>query len=466
MHDLVGVFDVGKTHTKLTLIAAASGEVVQAVRRVNQPRHALGFDQLDIAGIEHWLLEALRRLPQRARVTALVPVAHGAACVLVDAAGQVLAAPDYEDPCCDEAAAAYGRERDPFVQTLSPRLPNGQNLGAQFHFLQTCRPQLWGRVSAVLLLPQFWAWRLCGVAASEISSLGAHTDLWRPEHGTYSALALRRGWHALLPPLRPAGEVLGPLAPAIVAATGLRPTCAVLCGVHDSNASWLSHLHRVQAGASLTVVSSGTWTIAMKSRADLSRLREDRDMLANVDIHGHPVATARFMGGREYAAIAGAGADAATPALDDLRRVVALGAMALPAYADAGGPFQGRAGFTRGGDGLSAGERAALASVYVALVIEVMLDLLGESDTVVIDGPLATNPLVPGLLAMLLPGSTLVASTPASGAGAGAGAGALVLALGAAMPPPALPERPVEPLPLAGFSAYRSAWRALCMRDR
>ena len=463
MHDLVAVFDVGKTHTKLSLIAAASGEVVQAVQHVNRPRHALGFDQLDIAGIEHWLLATLRELPQRARITALVPVAHGAACVLVDAAGQLLAAPDYEDRGCDETAAAYGRERDPFLQTLSPRLPAGQNLGAQLHFLQTCRPQLWAQVHAILLLPQFWAWRLCGVAASEVSSLGAHTDLWLPGQGAWSALARRRGWHALLPPLRQAGEVLGPLAPELAAATGLPPTCAVLCGVHDSNASWLAHLRSVAAGASLTVISSGTWTIAMKSRADLARLREDRDMLANVDIFGQPLATARFMGGREYAAIAAiAGSDAATPTVQDLRRVIATGAMALPTFADAGGPFQGRAGLIQGGDELSAGERAALASVYIALVVEVMLDLLGASDTVVIDGPLAANPLVPGLLAMLLPGSTRVASTPASGAGAGA----LALALGDAMPPPALPDRRVEPLPLAGFSAYRSAWRARCLGQR
>jgi len=38
----------------------------------------------------------------------------------------------------------------------------------------------------------------------------------------------------------------------------------------------------------------------------VQRLAEDRDMLANVDIAGQPVATARFAGGREYRAIVGA----------------------------------------------------------------------------------------------------------------------------------------------------------------
>jgi hypothetical protein len=46
-----------------------------------------------------------------------------------------------------------------------------------------------------------------------------------------------------------------------------------------------------------TVVSSGTWTIVMANRGDLRRLRERRDMLANVNVFGAPIATARYMGG-------------------------------------------------------------------------------------------------------------------------------------------------------------------------
>jgi L-fuculokinase len=30
------------------------------------------------------------------------------------------------------------------------------------------------------MYPQYWAWRLCGAAASEATSLGCHTDLWHP----------------------------------------------------------------------------------------------------------------------------------------------------------------------------------------------------------------------------------------------------------------------------------------------
>ena len=63
-------------------------------------------------------------------------------------------------------------------------------------------------------------------------------------------------------------------------------------------------------------------------------------MLANVDVRGEPVPTARFMGGREFAVLAGETPAEAGEA--DVAGVVASGALALPAFSDQGGPFAGR----------------------------------------------------------------------------------------------------------------------------
>ncbi len=457
MHDLIAVLDVGKTNAKLSLVDAATGSPIRVVHRANAPADSLAMRQLDVAGIEHWFLEQLRDCPERGRITALVPVAHGAACVLVDDHGLVIAAPDYEDTCFRKTASEYDRERDPFAATLSPRLPDGLNLGAQLHFLETCHPQVFARAARIFPLPQYWAWRFSGVAASEVSSLGAHSDLWCPMRNEFSSLARRRGWDKLFPPLRPATAMLGLLDDRIAALTGLSADCQVFCGVHDSNASWLAHLREVRRGAKLTVISSGTWIIAMTSSGDLARLCEDRDMLANVDVFSSPVATARFMGGREYAAIAGP--EHAAPFIADLERVMAAGSMALPSFAEAGGPFQGRTGRIVG-DGnreLAPGERAALASAYVALVTDVLLDLLGESDTIVIDGPFAGNPLYAGILKTLRPGANISISNLASGAAAGA----LALVLGESKPTTSVADRPVTALPVAGLIEYRDAWRSL-----
>src|SRR5262249_27791105 len=163
------------------------------------------------------------------------------------------------------------------------------------------------------------------------------TDLWKPRDKTWSSLAQSRGWVRRMPPLRSAAEQLGRVRPGIAAGAGLSPECQVVCGIHDSNASYLRFLMDREREA-FTVVSSGTWTIVMANRGDLHRLREERDMLANVNAFGEPVVTARYMGGREYEAIA-QGSD--SPTLEALIDVLASRALALPAFASAG-PFSGK----------------------------------------------------------------------------------------------------------------------------
>jgi sugar (pentulose or hexulose) kinase len=158
---------------------------------------------------------------------------------------------------------------------------------------------LFGRAAHLLLYPQYWAWRLSGVMSAEVTSLGTHTDLWRPHDPVYSSVARKQGWARLMPSMHRATDRLGPIRASVAAATGLDESCAVASGIHDSNASYLRFLIDREREA-FTVVSSGTWTIVMANRCDLRRLREDRDMLANVNVFGLPVATARYKGGREY----------------------------------------------------------------------------------------------------------------------------------------------------------------------
>jgi sugar (pentulose or hexulose) kinase len=454
MQDLLAVLDVGKTNSKLSIVDVSTGVIVRVIQRVNRAIHAFGMNQLDIEGLNTWLVTTLAALPERASISAFVPVGHGAACILLGANGELLAAPDYEDPCFNKIAGVYELLREPYGMTYSPRLPDGQNLGAQLFYLESEQSEVFAATHQILLLPQYWAWRLCGVAATEVSSLGAHTDLWLPEHCEYSMMARSRGWRARMPPMRAANEVLGSLNSEISQATGMSAECKIFCGAHDSNMSWLSHRNKIEANASLTVISSGTWTIAMKGGAKLECLTASRDMLANVDVFGSPIATARFMGGREYAAIAGD--NSASPTLEDLRHVISIGAMAWPSFSSAGGPFQGRAGAISGGDGMSPAERSALATLYVVLVTEVMLGLLGDSDVVVVDGPLASNRAFSSLLQILCPTTSVVVSRVSSGATEGARA----LVLGDRMRETTNCFSQAEILPLAGLQQYRNIWRS------
>src|SRR5208282_5390986 len=103
-------------------------------------------------------------------------------------------------------------------------------------------PEAFASATAFLAWPQYWSWRLSGVKASEVTTIAAHSDLWRPLEGRLSSMVERLDWTSLFPPMRHAWETLGTLKPEVVAATALSPDVRVVCGAHDSNASLVPHL--------------------------------------------------------------------------------------------------------------------------------------------------------------------------------------------------------------------------------
>ncbi|MFD1807148.1 hypothetical protein ACFSHQ_00755 [Gemmobacter lanyuensis] len=138
---------------------------------------------------------------------------HGACAALLDHAG-ALAAPvmDYEDPRPGQSAA-YAALRPPFAETGAPQMAMGLNLGAQLHWQLTEMPDLRDRVAQVVTYPQFWAHRLSGVAATDVTSLGCHTDLWNPWAGQFSTLPARLGLP--IAPARPSGMFWGRSCPRL-----------------------------------------------------------------------------------------------------------------------------------------------------------------------------------------------------------------------------------------------------------
>jgi L-fuculokinase len=450
----VALLDVGKTQTKLLLIDAQNARILRESGRPSRSQGSSLGPQLDVVGIERWLRDEFATAPQGGEISSIVPVAHGAAAVLVDETGAVLAALDYENQELESVAALYRPLRDDFAATLSPFLPLGLNLGRQLFWLQQNAPDVIARCRYILTYAQYWAWRFSGVAASELTSLGCHTDLWLPLEGAPSRLAEAQGWAGKFPELRGAREVLGEVRRDWAQSCGLDPGCLCLCGIHDSNASYLAYGLEVGPDEPFAVVSSGTWTVVMARGADLGRLLESRDMLANIDLSGRAVATARFPGGREYQAVAGSDAAQWIPDEASLQRVLCDDAFALPSFAPTGGPYAGHAGRLLRADRLDQRSRAALAALYLALMTDLALDSLDARGELLLDGPLADNDLYARVLASLRPGQRV--------RGAARRGGIVHAALHlAGRPVQATPRAlPAQPLPGAdALQDYRVRWR-------
>jgi sugar (pentulose or hexulose) kinase len=447
MNGVTAVLDIGKTNVKVATFAG-DGSLLWERTTPNRVVPGPPYPHADVEAIWDFLIAALTEANRANEIATIVATTHGCAAALVDDSGLVLPVMDYEFAGIEEIEPSYARLRPPFSQTFSPPLPGGLNLARQLAWQRERCAGAFARATHLLTYPQYWAWRLSGVAAAEVTSLGAHSDLWLPLEGRVSSVVAALDLRERIPPMQPAYRRLAPVKSDIAAAAALRPDVGVLCGVHDSNASLLPHL--ASRTAPFTIVSTGTWVILMAPGLAIERLDPADDTLANVDVEGRPVATARFMGGREYGSIAGA---PASPDAASLSRVIASGAMALPCLAGQGGPFPHRKGEIRGQT--APADRPALATLYLALMTDLMLTRLGATaGDLIVEGSFATNLAYCGALAALRPGQQVYAGSDAAGTARGA-------ALLAQWPPRDLRAPTLIPTPpstVNGLQAYRRDW--------
>jgi sugar (pentulose or hexulose) kinase len=449
----IAVLDIGKTNAKVVVIDAKTGKEIVAVRTPNQVTTSGIYPHYDIERLWAFAVKALKTFAADPGFDAISITTHGASAVLLDAAGNLaMPALDYEHHYPDVISGAYDRLRPSFDETFSPRLSGGLNLGAQFHYQKSTFPELFANVTAIVTYPQYWAWRLSGVAANEVTSLGCHTDLWNPRTGDYSALVDTLDLRDLMAPLRSAFEALGPVLLEIANEIGLPSGAPVYCGIHDSNASLLPHL--IGREPPFSVVSTGTWVINFAVGGDLDHLDPAKDVLANVDAYGRAVPSSRFMGGREFEILQRQiGSVEPGDVRAVLSEVIEKGTMLLPNVASGSGPFPDNEMRWIAAESASPAELMAASSLYLALMTEACLDLIGASGPILVEGPFALNDIYTGVLASLT-SSDVIAFPGSTGTSLGA---ALLTGI-----EPAVHVAQNAPPRLPDLTAYRSAWhRAL-----
>jgi sugar (pentulose or hexulose) kinase len=440
----VAVLDFGKTNSKL-FVFGQDGRILDEQRSKPNWRRKGDFSVLDEASLHDWAVHVVGDAAERHGVEGVMVSGHGCTFALVDESGLTHPILDYEQEPPAEIAAHIDRRIPDFAETFSPRLPLGFNFGRHMLWLKAVDPNVFAAATSILGYPQYWSWRFGGRPVSEMSYLGCHSHLWAPRNRDFSSLVETEGWRDQIPPFARAGAVIGEQR----FGKASRPI-AIHNGVHDSNAALYAY-RRQQLGP-LTVVSTGTWVVVLNPDCPLDALDRDRDMLVNVDVDGGPVPTIRFMGGREFATISGDWHGAISPGA--ILRVIDAGMMALPSFAP-GGPMPHHRGELVGRSP-SAEERAALALLYVALMIDLSLDLIHSSNTVIIDGGLNNGGLLASLVAALRPGQAFMQGATLEGSATGAAALAFE-SVGRAFAAEA-PE-PVRAARYAGLAGYRDAWR-------
>jgi sugar (pentulose or hexulose) kinase len=451
---VVAVFDVGKTNVKLSA-ATEDGTIVEMLSARNTGQDGPPYRYHDLAALENWLTAGLHGLGQRHAIEAIVPCAHGSGGVLVAREGPAMPMVDYEQQLPTDVDDAYRPLVGSYRDRGSAIMLGAAHLARQMLWQEMYWHEEFSRAIAFLATPQYWAWRLSGVLAGEVTSLAAQSHLWSPAGARPAPIVSSRGWQRLMPPMRHAWETLGPIKPELAACTGLASTTRVICGIHDSSANF----YRYQAAglSDVTVVSTGTWIVALTDRDGIDLDLERPGHTCNADVAGQPIPGMLTMGGREFSEVM-AGADGPTSP-EMLDRLVRSQTFALPFFGSDDGLFPGAA--RRGRlEGPLSGDPAArptLAVLFVALLTAECVEELPRAATVVLDGSFVKDPLYGAITAAFLPNARVLVNRSTTGTATGA---ALLAHHTTRRGPAPLAAEAPEALSMPNLASYRAQWRS------
>ena len=421
----IAVLDMGKTNVKLSA-ATADGHILETVSTPNTVRDGPAWRHNDLEGLSQWALSELSILCRRHPIAHIIAAAYGSGGVLVGddpdgrGGGTILPMIDYEQPLPEGLNDDYLLLAGSFFDRGSATMQAAAHQARQLFWMQRAEPQRFATARWYLGLPQYWAWQFSGRVSAETSFLGAQSHLWNTVERRFAPIVDRQGWRHLMPEFAKAWAALGPLRSELTRRFALPTTIDVHTGVHDSSANF--YLYQAAGDEDFTVISTGTWIVALGDRVQLEVLDERRNMTCNSDVFGHPLGGALTMGGREFSYVAGEQPNSALAEVAALERIVARGTLALPAFGTDSGQFPSAAGHGRivGPPPENAVERLALAVLYMALLTVTCADALGAGRRVVLDGSYLRDPLYARIVAALRPGSVTLYNSGSYGVAAGA----------------------------------------------
>ena len=215
------------------------------------------YPAIDHRVIERFLITAFKELCHHHQVDDITVTTHGATAALIDKQGELmLPVLDYECPLPDDLADQYVRHCASFDQTGSPRLPGGLNICAQLLWQQLIYSKHFALAETLLNWPQYWVFRLTGERHNDVTSLGAHSNLYNPRQRCYSPLVETLQWARLMPLTRQPNAYVNVTNTRITELLDLEAPLRVYTGIHDSNALLVPPL--LANKSPFNVVSTGT----------------------------------------------------------------------------------------------------------------------------------------------------------------------------------------------------------------
>jgi sugar (pentulose or hexulose) kinase len=295
---VIAIFDVGKTNKKLFLFDEKYNIVFERSARFAETIDDEGYPCENLESLRLSVFDSLMEVFRRREfsVKAINFSTYGASFVYLDKDGKPLTPlynylKPYPQELLDQFYTTYGGQEAFAHKTASPVLGN-LNSGMQIYRIKKEKPELFGKISYALHLPQYMSYLISGRPYSDITSIGCHTNLWDFSKNDYHDWVHKEGIAEKLAPIVPSDQVVPTTFPGSSCTTGI--------GLHDSSAALIPYL--LSFHEPFVLISTGTWSISINpfNHSPLSSEELASDSLCYMNYKGKPVKASRLFAGKEH----------------------------------------------------------------------------------------------------------------------------------------------------------------------
>lgn len=292
------VLDIGKTNKKVFLFDENYRIVLENSGQFPETTDEDGDPCEDVTLLTDWVIQSLQDILslEEYDVKAINFSTYGASFVHVGEDGTPVAPlynylKPYPGTLKQQFYDTYGGEQAFSRKTASPIL-GSLNSGMIIYRLKYEKPGLFAKIKYSLHLPQYVASLISGQFASDVTSIGCHTNLWDFDTNTYHEWVTKEQILEKLAPI----QSIDVVTPRIIN----EQERLVGVGLHDSSSALIPYLVSFQEP--FVLISTGTWCISLNpfNQTPLTAEELQYDCLCFMQYNMKPVKASRLFAGYEH----------------------------------------------------------------------------------------------------------------------------------------------------------------------
>lgn len=295
---VIVIFDVGKTNKKIFVFDEDYKIVYERSARFIETYDEDGDPSENLESLKLSIFDSLNELLKRKefKIKAINFSSYGASFVYIDEFGKPVAPlynylKVYPEDLKKAFYQRYGGEEYISFSTASPVL-GSLNSGMQLYRVKKQKAALYKQIVYALHLPQYLSYLISGIACSDLTSVGCHTQLWDFSKNDYHDWVKKEELYKKLAPIVKSNQVFSSIFP--------EHSYKVGTGLHDSSAALIPYLMNFHEP--FLLISTGTWCITMNpfNNSPLTAGELEHDCLCYLQYTGMPVKASRIFAGYEH----------------------------------------------------------------------------------------------------------------------------------------------------------------------